>query len=509
MAASTSGNILSNDAKAALAITGVFVLLRLIASSLIGLGTDESYTVAISRQLHLSYFDHPPLHQWIAWLAETAFGPGRWVRLPFIALFAGSSWLMFRLGARLFGEKAGAWATLSLNLAVFFTLAAGDWVLPDGPLIFCLLAAALVLARILFPRDDEAPAPWRLWLAAGLWIGLAALSKYQAALFVAGLGLFVLSGRRDLLAHPAPYVGALLALVIASPVVIWNAEHQWISFTFQAGRGAPHGLRPLGPLLAILGQAVLIGPWIYIPLAGSAFKAARQGPGAERSWFLLMLGAPTIALFTLAPLLGPPGLPHWSMPGWLMIFPLLGAALATALETRRWPRVWARWSLIALLLIWGLAASDAATGWLKPTFPAAFRKDDPTAETIDWSSLRPQLQARGLLADAAFAGAVKWNEGGKVDQAVGGERPVLVLSDDPRQFAFSATPAALLGRDGLVIGRSSAVESQLPALAAHFRSITVVRGLSVGRNGQAEIPVTAVLGRDLIQPYPGPAWARR
>ena len=41
-------------------------VLRLVTAGAMGLGMDESYTTAISRDLHLSYFDHPPLHQWIA-----------------------------------------------------------------------------------------------------------------------------------------------------------------------------------------------------------------------------------------------------------------------------------------------------------------------------------------------------------------------------------------------------------------------------------------------------------
>jgi hypothetical protein len=176
-----------------LIITG-FVLIRLIAAACMGLGMDESYSTAVSRDLHLSYFDHPPMHQWLAHLGGEMFGYGRWTRLPFIALFAGSSWLMFRLAARLFGEAAGVWATLALNLSVFFSVAAGAWVLPDGPLIVCELAAALCLARLFFPRVGEGEQAWLWWPAVGLWLGLAALSKYQGATTPAHA--LALSGRR-------------------------------------------------------------------------------------------------------------------------------------------------------------------------------------------------------------------------------------------------------------------------------------------------------------------------
>ena len=117
-----------------------FTLWRLVAAAFVGLGTDEAYTIAVSRELRLSYFDHPPMQYWIAHFTALAIGLGRSDRLPFIALFTGTSWMMFLLTRRLFSARAGVWACLALNLAGFLTVAAGSWVaagraarlLPDG-----------------------------------------------------------------------------------------------------------------------------------------------------------------------------------------------------------------------------------------------------------------------------------------------------------------------------------------------------------------------------------------
>ena len=117
----------------------VAVIARLIASHFVGLGTDESYSVAVARDLQLSYFDHPPMQYWLVHAAAPLVGYGRGSRWPFIGLFAASSWLMFVLTRRLFGERAGLWAVLALTLSAFFTLPAASWVLPDGPLLLALL----------------------------------------------------------------------------------------------------------------------------------------------------------------------------------------------------------------------------------------------------------------------------------------------------------------------------------------------------------------------------------
>jgi 4-amino-4-deoxy-L-arabinose transferase-like glycosyltransferase len=482
--------------------------LRLVTAGAMGLGMDESYTTAVSRDLHLSYFDHPPLHQWIAHAAGEAFGYGRWVRLPFVALFAGSTWLMYRLAARLFGEAAGFWAALALNLTAFFGVAAGTWVLPDGPLVFCELGAALTLSAILFPLEGEAQRPWRLWLAAGLWLGLAALSKYQAMTVGAGLALaFLVSaeGRRRL-AHPAPYVAALLALLIALPVIVWNAEHQWISFTFQAGRGAARRFDPAGLLTALLAQAGLLTPWVAVPLAWATARAVRaDGP---KAWFLLIAAAPTIVLFNLLPLVGAKVLPHWPMPGWLLLFPLLGAALARAarIDCGRWPARWALASGAALAVVWAVAVSDAATAWIKDAIPSL--KSDPTAEAMDWRRLRTELDRRGLLKPGTFVVAAEWNEAGKIDQAVGDAAPVLVFNGDPREYAFRGPSEHFLHHDALIIGRGPTVAQELARIAPHFASLAPLPGVTVGRGNKAEIALTVIAAHDLTSPYPLPAWAK-
>jgi 4-amino-4-deoxy-L-arabinose transferase-like glycosyltransferase len=77
----------------ALAILTGFAAARLLFDFAIGLGIDESYTVAISRRLSLSYFDHPPLHLWIAHFVALALGEDVTARVVFILLFFATGWI--------------------------------------------------------------------------------------------------------------------------------------------------------------------------------------------------------------------------------------------------------------------------------------------------------------------------------------------------------------------------------------------------------------------------------
>src|SRR5690348_12044482 len=97
-------------------------LARLLFASALGLGIDESYMVAAGRKLQLSYFDHPPIAWWMARAAAHLTGVESpvVVRLPFIALFALTTWLMYRVTSALFGPAAGLSAAVLLNLAPVF-----------------------------------------------------------------------------------------------------------------------------------------------------------------------------------------------------------------------------------------------------------------------------------------------------------------------------------------------------------------------------------------------------
>ncbi|MDB5447012.1 MAG: hypothetical protein JWQ97_2329 [Phenylobacterium sp.] len=487
---------------AALSVIAVFTLLRLVAAAGVGLGVDEAYALGISRRLALSYYDHPPLHQWIVHLFGGVLGYGRAARLPFILLFAGSSWLLFDFARHLYGARAGLWSVLVLNLSGFFSVVAGGWVLPDGPLIFCLLAAASRLARIIFPapvetgRDGSTAA----WALAGIWIGLAGLSKYQAVLSAAGLVVFLAASRpgRAHLKRPGPYVAALIAAAIVSPVFLWNAQHHWVSFLFQGGRGLPgHGLRPGGAVVAFLGQAAVMLPWVMALLVAALWRPGPAGWGSRRRWFCLALGGPAILLFILTPIWGQPTLPHWAMPGWLFTLPLAGDLLAREAAVKRWPRTWAALSLCAFLALWSFVVVEAATGWLGRAWPSVFVNGDPTVETVEWSGARA-LERSAVMADPSlFLVAAKWNEAGRLVEGFGVRRPIVVASSDPRGFAYDGPAGALVGRDALVVVRPIDAEVTVDRLRHCFASLQPVGAVQFGRFGSPEVRLETFLGRRL------------
>ena len=167
----------TKEDRLAVAILTGFAIARLLFAFAIGLGVDESYTVAISRRLSLSYFDHPPLHLWMAHLAAFALGENVAVRVVFVCLFFATGWIYYQFASRLFGPRSALVALFALNVTPFFFASAGGWIVPDGPLLFGLALAAWAASRIFFPLPLEEASTWQFWPLVGLGLGLAGLSK--------------------------------------------------------------------------------------------------------------------------------------------------------------------------------------------------------------------------------------------------------------------------------------------------------------------------------------------
>jgi hypothetical protein len=164
---------------------------------------------------------------------------------------------------------------------------------------------------------------------------------------------------------------------------------------------------------------------------------------------------------------------HWTAPGYLLLMPLLGAAL----ERRRqagWPvGRWLSTSAILVLLGVGLFAGEVRFNWLPQAVWMRTLGKDPLAATVDWTSLRDALGARGLLGRPGLVvAAIRWLDAGKIDYALAGRVPVLCLGPDPRQYGLAAPLSLYAGDDVLIIapGRSPAeVEAGFGALFDRIR----------------------------------------
>jgi 4-amino-4-deoxy-L-arabinose transferase-like glycosyltransferase len=501
---------LPNKSRNVLQIIGITAVARLLLAATLGLGVDESYAVSVARPLSLGYFDHPPLHFWIAgamtWLAGSPpAGPiaDLIVRFPFVVLFALTTWLLYLTTARLFDSRAGLWAVIALNLSAVFTLSTASWVLPDGPLMCASMATVYCLVRALEGGNAEAVSTeadraarsprssLRWWAAAGIGGGCAMLSKYHGVFVLAGILLFLATTPqyRHWLARPYPYLAAAIAALLFAPDLVWNSHHGWVSFAFQAARGTPVHANHLESLARnIGGQIAYVLPWVWVPLVGTLIGALVAGRRDPKRWLFACLAIIPIALFTLVSLGGNPGLPHWPALGYLMCFPLFGR-WAAGRDLERWSAISAA-TLVAVVI---LLAVQTTTGIL-PIPPSA----DPTLDLIDWRALQP-------VAHTQVIAAPSWIQAGKAAYALGDNTQVIALSPAPHQYLYKEDPTALLGSDALFVIRppKKGGATDIDRYRPNFATIDPVGPLTIRRlNGRPAFTVDLYLAHDLRQPFP-------
>jgi 4-amino-4-deoxy-L-arabinose transferase-like glycosyltransferase len=443
-----------------LILTSAFV--RLIGAFSLGLGNDEAYHYLYAVNPALSYYDHPPMMAWLemAGLALPVAHAAPWaLRIGFILLFAGSTWLLARLTSRYYGPWAGFLAAFALNITGYYGLAASTFALPDGPLLFFWLLTMDRLSAALDNPEERGLAPW-LWV--GLAWGGALLSKYHAVFIPLGAALYVLlhSPARRWLLRPGPYLALGLGLAIFSPVIVWNARSGWASFLFQGGRAVGSWTpRPDYLAVALLAQAGYLFPWVWLPLVAilvrGCFGWRKLQEAPERLW--LCLAAVPLAVFTLVACFRPV-LPHWGLIGCASVFPLLGRQWKLRLDARprRARRLLAACVAFSLVLLaativqfhYGLLQRNRGHGW-----GVLDARSDPTLDLYGWEQVTDHMRKLRLLDDPrTFVFARYWYQSAQLAYALKGKHAVLCYNaDDPRGFAFWSRPRDWVGRDGVMV----------------------------------------------------------
>jgi 4-amino-4-deoxy-L-arabinose transferase-like glycosyltransferase len=267
-------------------------------------------------------------------------------------LSAIATWLLYRLTKELF-PASSRWtpfvAVALLHSVLVFQLV-GIALVPESPLLVFGLAAAWFLWRA--SQQDR----WRDWLLLGVCLGLAGLSKYTAVVLAIGTVLFLLwqSGWRSLL-RVRLWAAAALALMLITPVLYWNFQHEWVSFAYQLGHGLPERDWSLQRfVIALAGQFMAYGPALVIFSLAAVIAVRRNVMPAKR--LLLAMSLPLFMLIFWGAGFEET-LPHWTLLGWVLIAPLV----ANWLLERKWHKwmvitawVGGVYSLLLVLVLHGM-----------------------------------------------------------------------------------------------------------------------------------------------------------
>jgi len=453
------------------------VLLHLAVGASLGLSVDEAHYLLYALHPALSYFDHPPMVGWLQWPMVSLGAPVWLLRLLPGLVWAATVYSAYRLALRLSAANAmaqsgavGLWTLAVLALAPLLHVL-GMGLLPDTLLMFFGIVLMGQTWRLMQPHALQARGAWLLW---GLLLGLAGLSKYTA-IFMALASAWCLLAAHGLRVLRAPWawLGLLLALLLVAPVALWNAQHDWISFRYQASHGAGGAWEAAQLLRFGLVQLLAFGLLLLWGLRN------RWRGGVLRAFFWIPLGV--LALLSG----GGSSLPHWTAPAWVALAPFAGLALARYAyahgDTRRQRRR-VRW--LGVLVALQASACAALMGLMlsagAPFFPQSLRTTavgaNPFADLHGWDAAGARARSLARAQGLASVSVQNWTLASRLGWYA---QPLAVHVLAPGSDQFSLWAGDLpVGADTLLVDWSH-LSFELPLAPQGFARCDVLDTLDV------------------------------
>ena len=448
---------------------------------------DEAYYWDWSRRLDWCYYSKPPGIAWLIALSTRIGGAHPFfVRLPAAVLSTIPVMLAYALGRRLFRQRTGLIAAL-LMVTTPGNAASGVMMTIDAPFLCCWSIALYGCWRML-ERDVDR---WKWTLVTSLAVGVGLLFKQTMLAFPVLTAIFTCLSPTDRREWRTPSfwlcgLGAAIALL---PMLWWNSQHDWITFSHTRGHFDAEAVS-WWRRLAISGeffasQLGLLSPTTYVMMTVCAWLCLRHARTLSRPERFL-------CCFWLGPLLGVAALSlqqrveaNWPAP-----FYASGIILFAAAVDHRLPRLaLPRWTLRQSLAVG--AVSVAVTYLLPFAIVCGGLKGSPVDIAVrmwGWKELAHQVhhQLRALPATSADAILVTADRGVAAELAFYlPHHPSVALWDGNQrvdsQYDIWGMPPLTVGDDLLLIGK----EQQVPALLrATFRDCELIGSTNVTISSQ-------------------------
>ncbi len=462
-----------------------------------GFHQDELVTMDIAtRNLAWGYVAWPPLTPFMARVALALFGLSTIGLRSFAVLAEGIVMLLVGLMVRDLGGRR--WTQILAAIAVTTTpnaiIQGGLFQYETFDYLWWVLLAFTVI-RLLKTGDPG----W--WLAIGAVIGLGMLTKYTIALSAAGLivGVLVTCNRRYL-KSPRLWSGALLAVGIWLPNLVWEFQNRWISLYF------------LGSIHARDVQAGQAGSFLIEQLEFNLNPVMLFLVAAGLYYFFFAKDAPRYRMLgwmyvvPLALLLLLQGNGYYLAPA----YPMLAAGGAvcweqrlTRLLSRKWAIAWRwiTWSALsvfaAFLVAVELPVAPLGSAW----WEVVSKSNTQLKSEVGWPQLAQQVaNAYHSLPDAERAHAAilaaSSGEIGSIDLygPAFGLPPVISGFDSYWQYGYGNPPPQTL----LVVGFQA-------DLLANFQSCRFIAPITMPFNVQNEETInhrSIYVCHNLRQPWP-------
>lgn len=258
----------------------------------IDLYSEEAQYCLWSNNLSYSYYSKPPLIAFINFLSTSVLGITEiGVRINAIIIGFILPILVYRFSYNLFKNHRIAFASAFILMAMPFYHYVSLFFTTDSLVIlFWLLTIMYFYAASEKNKVNE-------WIWAGVFLGLAIMSKYTALLFYPIAFLYVLFFKKHLFKNKGLYAFAAVSVILCIPFLFWTIKYDSVNIkhilTLMTGRKKtlPVDQGILNILEYIGGQILILSPLLLPPACIFILRKKGQGifkPYSLQIWYLFL-----------------------------------------------------------------------------------------------------------------------------------------------------------------------------------------------------------------------------
>ena len=386
-----------------------FSLFRLyyILHGPLDLSPDEAHYWEWSRRLDMSYYSKGPMIAYLISLGTSLFGDTvLGIRIMALIFMGASSITLFYLGKKLYDETVGLASALILNIIPLFSTFGIIFTI-DSPFIFFWILSLFLFWKIIELHtngsDNPAPgmkephvsvlsstqyatkqAPLAYWVLLGFSVGLGLLTKYTMALFYpcAALYMFLSKEFRKTLLTKGTFLMLFTSLLVFSPVIVWNALHDWVTFRHTLGQthlSEGFNISPVSFIEFFGSQVGVVTPFFFVLIGVSIWKLRKDRRGAFLFWFAV----PILGFFLLKSIQGKVQA-NWAMTGYITGIIAFSASYIRGFDTiKRYRKMLVIGAVVLACIVTALAHYPSVLN-----LPVHM---DPTARLRGWKDLGKEV----------------------------------------------------------------------------------------------------------------------
>ena len=361
---------------------GMFLVLHLTVWTILpallyaNLPLDLIEALVYGREWQLGYDKLPPLPWWLIEAVHRAFGADAAYYATAQAAVLTAFALVFALSRRLVGAVGALVGILIIDGLHYFQYTAVKFNHDVIQLSFWALAGYAFHAAL--RRSDLAS-----WTLLGFAVGGAVWAKYFVIVLALPCALFMLFDRqaRRAWATPGPWLSLLVALLVASPHILWLFQSDFLPFAYASHRATPirgwfdHLLHPsvfLGSQIFFLLPSLFIAAALFWPREG---KKSSIDPFDRRIVTLLAFG-PALTMIALTAVTGRGAVAMWGYPLWLFLGLWLVMAARVSLDTARLTRIVGAWAVVFTVFVVAFVANYLVLPYFDHRYRAALFPGD-------------------------------------------------------------------------------------------------------------------------------------